>query len=192
MNDGPGPVTVGAEAELFLVDGSARPLPRNRAIQAASSDARVALELNRFNLELNASPVLLPGRPFAALEAELDLLLDRVADAASDHAGGPALIGILPTFGPADLGPGMMTDAARYRALSSGLRRLRRDPFRIRISGQDPLDLASEDIGFEGAARSGVVRGTATPAVTGAYISSGSILIAPQGHSATQMPQPLQ
>ena len=72
------------------------------------------------------------GRPFAALEAELDLLLDRVADAASDDAAGPTLIGILPTLGLADLGPGMMTDAARYRALSSGLRRLRRDPFRIR------------------------------------------------------------
>ena len=59
---GTGPVTVGAEAELFLVDGSARPLPRNQAVQAAAADERVTLELNRFNLELNASPVLLAGR----------------------------------------------------------------------------------------------------------------------------------
>jgi gamma-glutamyl:cysteine ligase YbdK (ATP-grasp superfamily) len=148
---GTGPVTVGAEAELFLVDGSARPLPRNQAVQSAVADPRVTLELNRFNLELNASPVLLAGRPFTALQAELDLLLDRVAHAASDCAGRCALIGILPTLEPADLDPGMMTDAARYRALSSGLRRLRGDPFQIRISGQDPLELASEDIGPEGA-----------------------------------------
>ena len=59
---GTGPATVGAEAELFLVDGSARPLPRNQAVQSALADARVTLELNRFNLELNASPVLLAGR----------------------------------------------------------------------------------------------------------------------------------
>jgi hypothetical protein len=74
-----------------------------------------------------------------------------VADAASDYAGRCALIGILPTLEAADLDPGMMTDEARYRSLSSGLRRLRRDPFRIRISGQDPLELVSEDIGVEGA-----------------------------------------
>ena len=148
---GTGPVTVGAEAELFLVDGLARPLPRNQAVRSAVADPRVTLELNRFNLELNASPVLLAGRPFTALQAELDLLLDRVADAARDYAGRCALIGILPTLEPADLDPGMMTDAARYHALSSGLRRLRRDPFRVRISGQDPLELVSEDIGVEGA-----------------------------------------
>jgi hypothetical protein len=74
---GTGPATVGAEVELFLVDRAARPLPRNQAIRAAAADQRVTLELNRFNLELNASPVLLAGRPFSALEYGLNLLLDR-------------------------------------------------------------------------------------------------------------------
>jgi len=148
---GVGPTTVGAELELFLVDDAARPLPRNQAIRAAAADPRVTLELNRFNLELNASPVLLAGRPFAALGGELNVLLDRVADAAKDHAGRLALIGILPTLSQADLGPGLMTDVPRYRALSSGLRRLRQDPFRIRIAGEDPLELASEDVALEGA-----------------------------------------
>jgi hypothetical protein len=57
----------------------------------------------------------------------------------------------LPTLRVADLGPGMMTDIPRYRALNSGLRRLRRDPFRIRVAGADPLELASADVGLEGA-----------------------------------------
>ena len=94
----------------------------NQAIRAAVADPRVSVELDRFNLELNATPVLLAGRPFAALGGELNVLLDRVADAATDLAGRPALIGILPTLRPADLGPGVMTDVPRYRALSSGLR----------------------------------------------------------------------
>ena len=51
----------------------------------------------------------------------MNVLLDRVADAATDLAL-LALIGILPTLRVADLGPGMMTDTPRYRALNSGLR----------------------------------------------------------------------
>jgi hypothetical protein len=148
---GAGPATVGAELELFLVDGASRPLPANQAIRAALADPRVGVELDRFNLELNATPVLLAGRPFAALGGELNVLLDRVADAARHLAGRPALIGILPTLSQADLGPGIMTDMPRYRALDSGLRRLRRDPFRIRIAGEDPLELASDDVTLEGA-----------------------------------------
>jgi gamma-glutamyl:cysteine ligase YbdK (ATP-grasp superfamily) len=148
---GAGPATVGAELELFLVDGAARPLPHNQAIRAAVADPRVTVELDRFNLELNASPVQLAGRPFATLGGELNVLLDRVADAAKDQAGHLALIGILPTLSQADLGPGVMTDVPRYRALNSGLRRLRQDPFRICIAGEDPLELAAEDVALEGA-----------------------------------------
>src|SRR5271165_1606424 len=151
---GAGPATVGAELELFLVDGAARPLPHNQAIRAAAADPRVTVELDRFNLELYASPVRLAGRPFSALGGELTTLLDHVADAATDHAGRLALIGILPTLSRADLGPGVMTDVPRYRALSSGLRRLRQDPFHIRIAGEDPLELASEDVALEGATSS--------------------------------------
>jgi gamma-glutamyl:cysteine ligase YbdK (ATP-grasp superfamily) len=148
---GAGPATLGAELELFLVDGAARPLPHNQAIRAAAADARVTVELDRFNLELNASPVQLAGRPFATLGGELNVLLDRVADAARHHAGRLALIGILPTLSRADLGPGVMTDVPRYRALNSGLRRLRQDRFRIRVAGEDPLELATEDVALEGA-----------------------------------------
>ena len=148
---GAGPATIGAELEVFLIDGAGRPLPRNQAVRAAAADPRVTVELNRANLELNTSPALLAGRPFAALGDELNLLLHRAAAAAGQYAGRLALIGILPTLSRADLGPGMLTDAARYRALNSGMRRLRRSPARIRIAGPDPLELASEDLGLEGA-----------------------------------------
>ena len=161
---GAGPATLGTELELFLVDGAARPLPHNQAIRAAAADPRVTVELDRFNLELNTSPVPLAGRPFSALGGELNTLLDHVADAARDHAGRLALIGILPTLSRADLGPGVMTDVPRYRALSSGLRRLRQDPFHIRIAGEDPLQLASEDVALEGATSSFQVHLRVNPA----------------------------
>src|SRR6266540_1170496 len=151
---GVGPVTLGAELELFLVDVAARPLPLNQAVRAAAGDPRVNLELDRFNLELNATPTLLAGRPFTALEEELRLLLERVGDAAQGHGGRLALIGILPTLRRADLHPGALSDLPRYRALDRGLRRLRQAPFYIRIAGADPLELTSDDVAPEGATTS--------------------------------------
>src|SRR5512132_2367778 len=148
---GVGPVTLGAELELFLVDGAARPLLLNQAVRAAAGDARVNLELDRFNLELNATPTLLAGRPFTVLGEELRLLLGRVAGAAREHGGRVALVGILPTLRRGDLHPAAMSDMARYRALDRGLRRLRQAPFRIRIAGADPLELYSDDVALEGA-----------------------------------------
>jgi hypothetical protein len=148
---GAGPVTIGAELECFLVDGATLPLPRNQAIRAAVADPRVTLELSRFNLELNASPTPLAGRPFAALGDELDLLLGRVGDAVRAHQGRIALIGILPTLTEAHLHPGAMTDAPRYRALDRGLLRLRGGPLRIRIAGDEPLALAISHVAPEGA-----------------------------------------
>ena len=148
---GAGPVTIGAELELFLVDGAARPLPLNQAVRALAADPRVAVELNRCNLELNCSPALLAGRPFTALAGELGVLLDRVGAAARAHHGRVALIGVLPTLGQADLGADAVTGTARYRALDRGLRRLRRGPLQIKISGAEPLELTSEGIALEGA-----------------------------------------
>ena len=148
---GAGPVTIGAELELFLVDDAALPLPRNQAVRDLAADPRIALELNRFNLELNASPALLAGRPFAVLAGELGQLLVLVGDAARAHRGRIALIGILPTLSQAHLHAGVVTDAARYRALDQGLRRLHRGPFQIRIAGDEPLELTSEHVTLEGA-----------------------------------------
>jgi len=152
---GVGPTTLGAELELCLIDGDARPLCGNQAIREAVADPRVNLEVDRFNLELNATPVLLAGQPFAALGAELEGLLGRVGAAAASQAGGRlALVGILPTLRRGDLQLDAISDAARYRALNHGLRRLRHDPFRIRISSADPLDLTADDVTTEGAATS--------------------------------------
>jgi hypothetical protein len=106
---GVGAATLGAELELFLVDGAARPLHHNQAVRAATADARVTVELDRFNLELNVTPTLLAGRPFAVLGEELRLL----ADGARGYGGRPALVGILPTLRRDDLGARVISDLPR-------------------------------------------------------------------------------
>jgi hypothetical protein len=148
---GTGPATIGAELELVLVDNQCRPLPLNQAVRAVAADPRVAVELSRFNLELNTSPAPLAGHPFARLGDELDMLLGLVVRAAASLGGRVALIGILPTISSADLSDAMITDLPRYRALGNGLRRLRQGAFHIQIAGADQLDLVSDDIAPEGA-----------------------------------------
>jgi hypothetical protein len=148
---GTGPITVGAELELFLVDDQGRALPLNQAVRAETADPRVVLEVDRFNLELNLTPAPLTGRPFAAMAGELDQALALVRRAAGRHGGRIVMVGILPTLRAEELRLAALSDAARFRALNNGIRRLRQEPFRIRIDGADPLELAADDIGLEGA-----------------------------------------
>jgi hypothetical protein len=150
-NFGVGPTTLGAELELGIIDEDGRPLLRNEDVRRAVADPRVTVELTRFQLECNLTPHPLAGRPFSAFGHELEQLLGLLTDAARDHRGRLALIGILPTLERSHLRADTITDRPRYHALNNGLRRLRQDPFRIRIAGQDPLALNANDVSLEGA-----------------------------------------
>lgn len=148
---GEGPTTLGAELELFIIDSQGKAFPINRSVLAGSLDDHIQLELNRFNLEYNLTPVLMAGEPFTALEAELTSVISRMDSLAGLHGGRVVPIGILPTLRPEDLQPSAMTDVPRYRALSSSIRRLRDSPFMIRIDGIESLTLACDDVTLEGA-----------------------------------------
>ena len=185
---GTGPTTIGAELELVLVDGACRPLPKNQVIRDAVDDPRVTLELARFNLELNASPLPLAGHSFADLEAELNLLVAKVTAAAAAHGGQVAAIGILPTITTADLGHAMLSDSARYRALIGALRRLRGGPLRAELPGAEPLLLAA-DVTLRGAPTSFQVHLRVEPAdyakVYNAVQLATAVALAVAGNSPT-------
>ncbi|KAB8192985.1 glutamate--cysteine ligase [Nonomuraea phyllanthi] len=143
---GRGPVTVGAELELFLIDGRGRPLPRNSQVRDALDDPRVVLELGRYNLEVNLTPIPLAGEPFERLGAEVQETVTKVDRAVT--GGGAVPIGILPTLDAEDFTLGAMSDQNRYRALSRGFRRLRLEPFLVKI---EDLELSVEDVILESA-----------------------------------------
>lgn len=143
---GRGPVTVGAELELFLIDGRGRPLPRNSQVRDALDDPRVVLELGRYNLEVNLTPIPLAGEPFERIGAEVQETITKVDRAVT--GGGAVPIGILPTLDAEDFTLGAMSDQNRYRALSRGFRRLRLEPFLVKI---EDLELSVEDVILESA-----------------------------------------
>jgi hypothetical protein len=148
---GVGPVTIGAELELHLVDDEGRPAPINRAVLAAALDERVTLEMNRYNVEVNAPPLLLAGRPFTAMARELAGAVAVTSAAAREYGADVVMTGILPTLTPDDLLSSALTDRCRFRALSAGIRRVRGEPATVRIEGMDVLEISTDDVTLEGA-----------------------------------------
>jgi hypothetical protein len=148
---GTGPQTMGAELELFLVDDQGHPLARNVEVRDQADDPRLTLELDRFNIEGNLTPVSVAGTPFTALRKEMEELIATVSRASARFGGRAVAIGTLPTLDADELGRAAMTDERRYRILDHRLRTWRRQPYRIDIAGEDHLVAEANDVSLEGA-----------------------------------------
>ena len=185
---GAGPPSLGVELEIGLVDASGRPAPVNEAVRDAMGEARLDLELDRFNLEFNSAPVGLEGRPFAALGADLADGLARVARTAASAGARPITIGILPALRLDDLGPAAMSDSPRFRALGRGLLDLRGGPFVIAIDGPEPLSLSWDDLTLEGAATGLHVHLRMPPSAYAAAFNAAQMAVAPVLAAAVNSP----
>lgn len=148
---GVGAASLGAELELYIIDADGRPLSVNQQILDAAGDPQLTLELNRYNLEYNLSAHRLSAGAFDATEREI---LDKLAElrtCAAALGGRIVTIGILPTLGPDDFGPGSVSARKRYRVLADSLRQSRGAQFEVNIDGRDPLRLSMDDVTLEGA-----------------------------------------
>jgi gamma-glutamyl:cysteine ligase YbdK (ATP-grasp superfamily) len=148
---GRGDWSLGAELEMSIVGDDAEALPVNTDILADSGDSNLQLELDRFNLEYNLSPVAARGQPFTAMRLELEAALDELTTLASRHGGRIVPVGILPTLRMDQLQTDWMTDMQRYHALVAGIRRMRGDSVHIHIDGDEPLQADFETCAVEGA-----------------------------------------
>jgi gamma-glutamyl:cysteine ligase YbdK (ATP-grasp superfamily) len=148
---GLGEPSLGAEVEISIVDKNAMALPLNREVLAESLDPHLQLELDRFNLEYNLSPVPAAGGPFSKMQQELESAFASIDAIAGQHGGRIVPIGILPTLTIDQLQSGWMTDLERYHALAAGIKRIRQERFSIRIDGPEPLETEFDGVSAEGA-----------------------------------------
>ena len=148
---GEGDLSFGAELELYIVDKDCRPLHINQEIIAKLGDPQLTLELNRYNLEYNFSPVLLKDNCFATTQAEALAAFDKINGAAANWGGQVVPVGILPTLEQSDTGYHAMTKLSRFEALTKELTEIRGGPFTIAIEGEEKLQLAMDDVTLEGA-----------------------------------------
>ena len=146
-----GDASIGAELELYLVDHHFNPRMINQRILEQANNPQLTEELNRFNMELNLSPVMAKGNPFNAMESELRTTLDEVQSIADGLESQVLAIGILPTLQQKDLGVECMTDLPRYRVLTKAISELRGEAFQININGEESIQTSCEEVTLEGA-----------------------------------------
>jgi len=142
---------IGAEMEMFLVDGAMRPANIGPELLLAANVDRLTTELARFNLEANASPRFFRGNCLSALEAELGEIVAKVEVAAADRGAKVLLAGILPTLRKSDLGLENMTPMPRYHRLNETITEMRDGEIRFSIEGNESLDVTHDNVMLESA-----------------------------------------
>ena len=147
-NFGSGEAAIGAELELYLIDENSQPVYRNQELHAQFNDPQLTLELNRFNLEYNLTPVKLSDSPFKKLEQQMVERLQALNQI--DSSVGMIPVGILPTLEKSHFGMHAMTDEQRYHFLNKILQNWHDGPFKVNISGPEPVSVTQNDITLEG------------------------------------------
>lgn len=179
----------GAELELYLVDSNGAVVHCNEEVLAAAQNPLLTPELNRFNLEYNSAPVINHTAPLSTLETEFTTALRDLGRVAQQFGASAVPIGILPTVRQSDFGLSHMTDQARYRALTTGLKKMGSGEFRIHINGDPPLKIVAEDVTYEGANTSFQVHYRVSPArfanLYNALILATPIVLGIAGNSPT-------
>jgi CBS domain-containing protein len=140
---------IGAEQEMFLIDGSWAPARGALAVLERLKDDHYTTELGMFQLEANCAPQLFAGRGLAAMHAELDTLVDKARTAAGALGMNVVLMGILPTLRKSDLGLDNMVPSPRYRALNKIVTEMRGGKFELSIKGLDELIIDHDSVMLE-------------------------------------------
>lgn len=187
---GAAPPTLGAELELSLIEPDGRPAPVNAAVREATRDDSLTLEVARFNLEANLTPVPARGRPFTALAAQATSTLTGINATAPRHRGVAAVpIGTLPTLTPTDLTARALTDLPRYHALERAWSRRRSVPFDLPV-GERGL-VRAESVAVQGAACSWQVHLTVAPHLFRRAFNAAQLATGPALAAAGNSPFPL-
>jgi CBS domain-containing protein/succinylglutamate desuccinylase len=140
---------IGAEQELFLVDGAYHPTPGALKIIQRLDDPHFTTELGLFNLEANADAQPFSGKGLSLMETQLKMLLEKARSAGAGIGVRPILAGILPTIDKTDLGLENMVPNPRYLTLSRAMYVARGEAFDFSIRGIDDLDMRHDSVMVE-------------------------------------------
>jgi CBS domain-containing protein len=140
---------IGAEQEMFLVDGAMRPAPVALEIIEEAGDARLTTEIGKFNLEANLAPRPLEGGGLRKMEEELVEIVSVARRAARSCNADVLMTGILPTIRQSDLTLDNLTPIPRYHELNREMSQLRGGAFNIHIKGLDELHTTHDNVMFE-------------------------------------------
>lgn len=142
----------GFEIESWILNSSLLPASVNNEFLTRFDNPLVVPELAVFNIEFNNIPRTLDGSFFSQLHNNTEKLWISAHKTAMQLSEPSTLllIGTLPTLKLSDLNEQTMSDVNRYRALNEQIM-LRRhsEPLHISISGNDHLELGSDNVMLE-------------------------------------------
>jgi hypothetical protein len=145
----------GYELEAWLLDHAGFPSPVNEEFLRRLDDPLVVPELSRFNVELNAPPLVMGAGVLRGMETSLAGTWQRCQEVAHGMDTVLAMVGILPNLRLADLGLDHMSAVNRFVALNREVQRQRGgQPIHIRIEGEESLELLRPDVMLEAATTS--------------------------------------
>lgn len=170
---------IGAEQELFLVDGLGRPNPIAMKLLDLLDDPHFTTELAAFNLEFNIDPIRFDGDCLSQLERQLRHFLKKANQAAADLEAHAVCIGILPTLSKSHLTLKNMTPQPRYRALNEAISRLRGAKYELFFRGIDELYLQHDSVMMEAANTSFQVHFQVNPESFAKYYNIAQVVAAP-------------
>ena len=137
---------IGAEQEMFIVDGSWQPAAGAMRLLAELAGHPYTTEVGAFNLELNLDPQELSDDCFARMHHQLDSMLDLGRVAAGTAGLQIVLCGTLPTLRKRDLTMANMVQNPRYLALNDALGGLRGEAYELHIKGTDELRVRQDSV----------------------------------------------
>jgi CBS domain-containing protein len=140
---------IGAEQEMFLVDGALRPAPVATVVLARAAEPRLTTEIGRFNLEANLSPQLFSGTCLSVMEQEVVEVVGLAREAAKQFGADILLTGILPTLRQSDLTLDNLTPSPRYAEMNRVMTRMRGGTFNVHIKGLDELQITHDNLMLE-------------------------------------------
>src|SRR5438270_3372181 len=140
---------IGAEQEMFLVDGAYHPAPGALKILEAIRDPHFTTELGLFQIEANADPQPYSGHGLRDMEAQLTALFIKARETAQPLGYQVVLTGILPTILKSDLGLHNMVPNPRYMTLNRAMNEARGEAFDFSIKGIDDLVVKHDSVMVE-------------------------------------------
>lgn len=144
-----GPIHIGAEQEICIVDSHFKPAPKAMEILEHLDENFFTTELARFNVEANLEPLEFKGSCFSTLENNINSLLSDLRIVGDREKVNFVLTGILPTIRKFDLELDNLTPLQRYRALIEAIEALRGKYCELHIQGMDELNIKHDSAMLE-------------------------------------------
>ena len=145
----------GYELEAWLIDDHASPCPQNEPFLERVDNPYIFPELAKFNVELNVDPRSFNKTLLGDFERHLEKLWKHCQKVSANIGCNMLGIGILPTLTDNDLSLQNISSLDRYRALNEQVLRHRQGKtIRLKINGNDHLEVEHKDVMLEAAATS--------------------------------------